>query len=214
VPRSRGDVSFREARKYKIPRLHSLHRSQMSQAFVSDAGSGFFLLRSQGFERSTSIVNLPFLELPQLLPQFLGWVEAQEKDALSHGAVLSQGAANDARAAGVNMPEKVRVRAVGQIPQPDHPRIKELAREFGLLTPSTAAITFGHGIFIQEDRLHDREILVHEFVHVAQYERLGIEDFLMQYVLQIFKNGYENAPMEREAREAAERVCRPVIGNQ
>jgi Domain of unknown function (DUF4157) len=159
-------------------------------------------------------VNLPFLELPQLLPRILDWVESQEKDALSHGAVLSRGAANDGRAAGVNMPEKIRIHAVRQIPEPDHPRIKQLAGELGLLTPSTVAITFGHGIFVREDRLHDRELLVHEFVHVAQYEKLGIEDFLMQYVLQIFKNGYDNAPMEREAREVAERVCRPAIGNR
>jgi hypothetical protein len=159
-------------------------------------------------------VNLPFLELPQLLPRVLDWVESQEKDALSHGAVLSQGAANDGRAAGVNMPEKIRIRAVHQIPQPEHPRIKQLAGEVGMLTPSTVAITFGHGIFVREDRLHDRELLVHEFVHVAQYEKLGIEGFLMQYVLQIFKNGYDNAPMEREAREVAERVCRSVIGNR
>ena len=152
-------------------------------------------------------MKVPFLELPQLLPQVLDWAEAQEKDALRRGDVLSQTAANDARAAGVTIPEKVRILAVREIPQPDHPRIKQLAGELGLLTPSTEAITFGHGIFVREDRSKDREILVHEFVHVAQYEKLGVEDFLMQYALQIFKNGYNNAPMEREACEIAERIC-------
>jgi len=44
-------------------------------------------------------------------------------------------------------------------------------------------------------------------VHVAQYEKLGMDDFLMQYVVQIFKNGYDNAPMEREARELAARIA-------
>lgn len=43
-------------------------------------------------------------------------------------------------------------------------------------------------------------------MHVAQYEKLGIEDFLMQYVMQVFKNGYDNAPLESEARELAERI--------
>lgn len=152
------------------------------------------------------MVNLPFLELPQLLPRVLEWVETREKDALSRGTALSQTAANDARAAGVNLPEKIRVCALPEIPQPDQPRIKQLAAELGLLTPSTVAITFGYGIFVRDDRSHDRETLVHECVHVAQYERLGVEDFLMQYVVQIFKNGYDKAPMEREAREVAERI--------
>jgi hypothetical protein len=153
-------------------------------------------------------VNLPFLELPQLLPRVLDWVEAQEKHAIDRGTPLSPEALNDARAAGVHTPENIRVCVVTEIPPPELPRIKQLAAELGLITPETIAITFGFGIFVRADRSHDREVLVHECVHVAQYERLGIEDFLMQYVVQIFKNGYDNAPMEREAREVAARICK------
>jgi hypothetical protein len=164
-------------------------------------------LRSRGIERSRPIVNLPFLELPQLLPRVLDWVEAQEKRAIDRGTPLSPEALNDARAAGVRTPENIRVCVVTDIPQPELPRIKQLAAELGLITPETIAITFGFGIFVRADRSHDREVLVHECAHVAQYEKLGIEDFLMQYVVQIFKNGYDNAPMEREAREVAARIC-------
>jgi hypothetical protein len=151
-------------------------------------------------------VNLPFLELPQLLPRVLDWVEAQEKHALNQGIPLSPAQLNDARAVGVTEPEKVRVSAVSQIPQPDHTKIRQIAAQVGLITPRIAAITFGHGIFVRTDHSSDRLTLVHECVHVAQYEKLGIEDFLMQYVMQVFKNGYQNAPMEREAFEAAEKV--------
>jgi hypothetical protein len=153
-------------------------------------------------------VKLPFLELPELLPRVLDWAEAQEKLALDQGTALSPAALNDARAAGVHAPENIRVRVVPEIPQPEHPKIKQLATEVGLITPQTTAITFGCGIFIRAERSHDRETLVHECVHVAQYEKLGIQDFLMQYVVQIFKNGYDNAPMEREAREVAERISK------
>ena len=104
------------------------------------------------------------------------------------------------------MPENIRVCIVPDIPQPEHPRIKQLAAELGLITPQTIAITFDFGIFVRTEQSHDRETLVHEYVHVAQYEKLGIEGFLMQYVVQVFKNGYDNAPMEREAREIAARV--------
>jgi hypothetical protein len=151
-------------------------------------------------------VNLPFLELPQLLPRVLDWVEAEEKRALDQGTALSPAALDDARAAGVRMPESIRVCVVPEIPQPGHPKIKQLAAELGLITPQTIAITFGFGIFVRTGRASDRETLVHECVHVAQYEELGVEGFLMQYVVQIFKNGYDNAPMEREAREAALRI--------
>ncbi len=151
-------------------------------------------------------MNLPFLELPQLLPRVLDWVEAQEKHALNQGVALSPAALNDAQAAGVNTPKKIRVCVVQEIPQPEHPRIKQIAAEVGLITPLTVAITFGYGIFVREDRSSDRETLAHECVHVAQYEKLGIEDFLMQYVMQVFKNGYDNAPLESEARELAERI--------
>jgi hypothetical protein len=151
-------------------------------------------------------VNLPFLELPQLLPRVLEWVKSQEKYALDHGVALSPAQLNDARAAGVSAPEKIRVSAVPEIPQPEHPKIKKLAAELELITPQTVAITFGYGIFVRGDRSNDRPTLAHEYVHAAQYEKLGIESYLMQYVMQIFKNGYENAPMEREARELAERI--------
>jgi hypothetical protein len=153
-------------------------------------------------------VNLPFLELPQLLPRVLDWAEAQEKHALDQGTPLSPEALTDALAAGVQTPEKIRVCVVPDIPQPEHPRIKQLAAEFGLITPQTIAITFGFGIFVRTEQSHDRETLVHECAHVAQYEELGIEGFLMQYVVQVFKNGYDNAPMEREAREAAMRISK------
>jgi len=112
-------------------------------------------------------VNLPFLELPQLLPKVLDWVETQEKLALNQGSALSPAALNDARAAGVHTPENIRVCVVSEIPQPEHPRIKQLAAELGLITSHTVAITFGFGIFVRTEQSHDRETLVHEFVHVV-----------------------------------------------
>jgi len=109
----------------------------------------------------------------------------------------------------VHTPENIRMCVVSEIPQPEHPRIRQLAAELGLITSHTVAITFGFGIFVRTEQSHDRETMIHEFVHVAQYEKLGMDDFLMQYVVQIFKNGYDNAPMEREAREVAAGITHP-----
>jgi hypothetical protein len=47
----------------------------------------------------------------------------------------------------------------------------------------------------------------HEFVHVAQYERLGREGFLQEYVQQIAAHGYLDAPFELEAEAKAIQAC-------
>jgi hypothetical protein len=50
--------------------------------------------------------------------------------------------------------------------------------------------------------------LAHEFVHVAQYERLGREGFLQEYIQQIATHGYLNAPFELEAEAKAIKAYR------
>jgi hypothetical protein len=50
--------------------------------------------------------------------------------------------------------------------------------------------------------------MAHEFVHVAQYERLGREGFLQEYMQQIATHGYLNSPFEKEAEAEASRACR------
>jgi len=51
-------------------------------------------------------------------------------------------------------------------------------------------------------------MLAHEFVHVAQYERLRREGFLEEYVQQIGANVYLNAPFELEAEARSIKACR------
>jgi hypothetical protein len=49
-----------------------------------------------------------------------------------------------------------------------------------------------------------------EFVHIAQYERLGREGFLEEYIQQIAAPGYLNAPFELEAEAKASNACHVV----
>jgi hypothetical protein len=51
-------------------------------------------------------------------------------------------------------------------------------------------------------------LLTHEFVHAAQYERLGREGFLQEYIQQIAAHGYPNAPFELEAEAKAIKAYR------
>ena len=94
---------------------------------------------------------------------------------------------------------EIRILSAAAIPNPTHPRIAELAKEIGLLTPATGAITAGSGIIVRADCVNDLRLIVHEFVHVAQYERFGIADFLRTYIGQLNEHGYNEAPFELEA---------------
>ena len=106
---------------------------------------------------------------------------------------------NLAQRVGVAHPEEVRILSVRRIPLPAHPRVKQLARQVGLLDADTGGLTAGYGVIVRRDCAKKLRLLAHEFVHVAQYERLGREGFLQEYIQQIAAHGYLNAPFELEA---------------
>jgi hypothetical protein len=68
----------------------------------------------------------------------------------------------------------------------------------------------GHGVIVRLDCADNLRLLAHEFVHVAQYERLGTEGFLQEYIQQIAAHGYLNAPFELEAEAKASNACHVV----
>ena len=111
---------------------------------------------------------------------------------------------------GVVHPEEVRVLSVPRIPLPAHPRVKQLARQVGLLNTDTGGLTAGYGVIVRLDCADNLRLLAHEFVHVAQYERLGKVRFLQEYIQQIAAHGYLNAPFELEAEAKASNACHVV----
>lgn len=56
------------------------------------------------------------------------------------------------------------------------------------------------GIFIHEGQKGNEELLRHELVHWAQYERMGLLMYCVRYIFQLVFIGYETMPMEVEAR--------------
>ncbi len=56
------------------------------------------------------------------------------------------------------------------------------------------------GIYILAERLTDFDLIRHERVHWAQYQRMGAIKFYLTYLWQMLRYGYWNSPMEREAR--------------
>ena len=151
---------------------------------------------------------LPLNELPALFPHVVEWISHLEKQAQESGRALTPIEFNLAQRVGVAHPEEVHMLSVRRMPLPSHPRVKRLARRVGLLNPDTGGLTAGYGVIVRRDCANNLRLLAHEFVHVAQYERLGREAFLQEYIQQIAARGYLNAPFEQEAEAKAIRACR------
>jgi hypothetical protein len=142
----------------------------------------------------------------QYFPKAVRWVTEMEKAILESGHRLSPARRKDAEAIGVRQPDDVRIIALDNIPLPSDPGLSQLATETGLITIRTVGMTFGHGILLKNGAVDRR--LVHELVHVMQYERFGgIEAFLKEYVQEVvFDLGYPHGPLEQEAERLADGV--------
>ena len=96
---------------------------------------------------------------------------------------------------------------VPEIPLPSETDLREVALLYGLITPGTAGLTLGHGIFVRQDCSGNTKLLAHELKHVDQYERHGtISAFLERYLLEYSEFGYLDSPLEREAEWFAENL--------
>lgn len=139
-------------------------------------------------------------QFTELLPLAVTWAEQQENLILQNGVFLTSSQQAEARLASVVSFGKVKLLRVNQIPLPSEPALRTAAQTTGLITRNTIGLTLRYGIFVREDFWNDRKLVVHELVHVAQYERLGsIGQFLQKYLQECITIGYPQAPMEQEA---------------
>ena len=140
-------------------------------------------------------------ELPRLLPGAIAWAEARARKAAEVGTPLTPDEQDVARAVGVSRPELVRIEMVGdRLPMPDDPVLRAAATRAGLLGPGMVGLTLGHSIFICQGH-KTRRLVAHELRHVHQYEQHGsIAAFLPVYLSQVLTVGYQNAPLEQDAR--------------
>lgn len=58
------------------------------------------------------------------------------------------------------------------------------------------------GVYIRRECLADDRLCRHELAHWAQYQRMGAVRFYAVYLWLLAKHGYQNHPMEIEARAA------------
>jgi hypothetical protein len=145
--------------------------------------------------------------LPVLLPLAASWARSREKRALQNGVALTALELQDAAAIGVVHPGRVRLLSVKTILRPAQPQLRAACDAIDFLTADTRGLTLGYGIFIRADCWRERDLVAHELAHVAQYEQLGgIAPFLHEYLTQCLTVGYDDAPLEQEARIAVGRL--------
>lgn len=164
----------------------------------------------------------------------LPWALWHERRILRKGRPLSAAELSVARALGVTEPEQVRLMVVPVLPLPgallwqrwaNHPGSLAAPAEPALPTrgwrwrrrekpkaprwwAGVSAITLGHGIYCIGEP-PSQQLLAHELWHVRQVERSGsLRAFLALYLAQVARHGYWHAPLEVEAREAAQHYGR------
>ena len=105
-----------------------------------------------------------------------------------------------ARRVGVKNPARIRLVMVSELPFPNLSWIHRLAVQHGMSRSGAIGLTLGYGIFIREGAYSVR-LLSHECRHVQQYEAAGsVWRFLDRYISEVLVHGYQNAPLEKEAR--------------
>jgi hypothetical protein len=145
----------------------------------------------------------------ELVPVAYQWAKEQEEFVLAHGAPLSSKHMEDAARAGVQDRARIRVLVVDRIPLPDDPALAEGARRTGIITIDTRCVGFGHAVIVRADSWGDRELLLHNLVHIAQCERSGgLEKWIAEYLCDRRTCAkFTIGTLEHEARTLAHEIC-------
>lgn len=146
----------------------------------------------------------------EFAPLALRWAKELEKTILTRGFPLSANGAQDAVRVGVQDPERVRVMVMDRIPLPEDPRMADASRRAQIITEATRGAAIGYGVIIRADSWGDRELLLHQLVHVAQCERGGgLEAFVAQYLTDRQTSPeFTLGALEDEARSLARELSR------
>jgi hypothetical protein len=148
-------------------------------------------------------------DFDRLAPLATEWAKRQQAYILRHGVPLTADQTEDARRAGVNEPGRVRVLVADRIPLPDDKELAEAARGAQIITDASRGVAIGYGIMIRADSWRNRELLLHQLIHVAQCERSGgLEKFVIEYLLdRRGSRDFSLGSLEDEARSKAREMC-------
>ncbi len=87
---------------------------------------------------------------------------------------------------------------VPQLPKPDFPELRQAG--FGdLIDADFNGITYKNTYFVKQGKERNLNLHFHELVHVVQWQILEAEAFIIRYMDEILRHGYEDAPLEKMA---------------
>lgn len=152
--------------------------------------------------------NMVKARVDALMPLAMQHNRKMQARALEVGTPLNAEGIELARSLGVKNPEKIRIVVVDKIPK--FRTADKLAEATPAFTGSAtiAGITAGYGIFLAKAYEDKIWVLAHELVHVAQFERWGLEGLVRRVVTQQVALPGRLIPVEREAIDTSSRVLR------
>lgn len=151
----------------------------------------------------TSRFHLWRTALVPVVPLVAWWAGRTGLRARIAGRPLTRAETDLARRLGVSDPASVRVVVTPALPLPGPRWVHRLASWLGFPAIESIGLCLGHAIFVHSNWARHPEVLAHELVHTAQYERLGgLRPFLHRYLAECLAHGYHQAPLEQEARTA------------
>lgn len=137
----------------------------------------------------------------QLIEQAVRWINEQRLHVAKVGVPLRPDWHHLARRAGVAHLGQVRILEVDAMPQPMEQPLAEFIARSQIMEPGRIqGLTAGHSILIVKGHM-SAWLVSHELRHVQQYEALGgVEGFIPRYLNEIAEFGYDDAPLEVDAR--------------
>lgn len=144
-----------------------------------------------------------FGQFYRALPAVRGWIEQLLKKHAADGISLSRiGSEGISRWFPADLLDRAKVITVSPVPFP--PLVDMGLPELGYLEQlALSGVTYMNTIFVSQKQPAE-SLLFHEMVHVTQWERLGMDRFLLAYGVCLLRYDYESSPFERMAYDLQE----------
>ena len=138
-------------------------------------------------------------KVDNLSAKALAFMEQVETTYWRRGRPLSEAELRFARSIGIKNTSGIRIVVLEDLPMPDDPDLRKAAQSYGMGSWLEGARTLGSVIFLKPRYASSDEVVSHELVHVAQFERLGRERMIRRYILELELVGHLRSPLENEA---------------
>ena len=144
-------------------------------------------------------IELVIGQFREFLPSLVEWIArtitAHEEQAKSFASLRFP---NIPRYVPRDLLERARVVYLPAVPQP--PMLSLGIPQLADFTKMALdGITFRDMVFVKLRKSNSEDLHLHELVHVAQWDLLGVERFLLAYGIGLAQKGYRSSPLEEMA---------------